>query len=181
MLLPITYTPIGIIRTPFTGIAGMPLQPSGAQDVFGTIELNPELSLGLRDLEGFSHIILLYHFHCVTECKLMVVPFLDDVPHGIFATRAPIRPNAIGISTVRLEKIEQNILHVSGIDVLDKTPLLDIKPFYPGYDNRIDAKSGWLARKKDVDIGSVRSDDRFVSKSHTSTNKTEQQSAEDDK
>lgn len=157
----ICYNAIGIIKTPFAGIAEMPIQPSGAENAEGIIELNPELTPGLLDLTGFSHVILIYHLHLVTSHKLSVVPFMDDKPHGIFATRAPSRPNPIGISTVRLTKIEGNLLFIEGVDMLNDTPLLDIKPFFSKFDNRPDARSGWLDDKKSEDIISTRSDDRF--------------------
>jgi tRNA-Thr(GGU) m(6)t(6)A37 methyltransferase TsaA len=162
MITPITYTPVGVIHTPFNNVVDMPVQPSGAQNVRGTIELDPEYEPGLSDLDGFSHIILLYHFHRVVGYKLTVVPFMDNIPHGVFATRAPVRPNALGISIVKLEKIENNILSICDVDMVDGTPLLDIKPFFPNYDIRTGAKSGWL-EKRDLNITEIKSDDRFVS------------------
>lgn len=159
----ICYNPIGMIKTPFTDIAKMPIQPSGAEDTEGIIELNPELSPGLLDLEGFSHLILIYHLHLAPKYKLSVVPFMDDKPHGIFATRAPARPNPIGISTVRLKKIEGNKIYIEGVDILNGTPLLDIKPFFSKFDNRLEARSGWLDNKKKEDIITIRSDNRFES------------------
>ena len=123
----ITYTPIGIIRTPFAVEAGMPIQAVAAQGVRGRIELDPALALGLRDLEGFSHLTLLFHMHLITSPALEVTPFLDTKTHGIFATRSPRRPNAIGLSTVRLLHIDGTTLHIEEVDMLDGTPLLDIK------------------------------------------------------
>ena len=157
----ITYKPIGFIRTPFPKISEMPVQPNGAIGVYGVIELNDELVSGLNDLEGFSHLILIYHLHLVKESKLSVIPFMDNKPHGIFATRAPARPNPIGISTVKLQKIEGNLLYIEGVDMVDNTPLLDIKPFFPKYDNQQNVKYGWLEEKVDLDITKIRSDDRF--------------------
>lgn len=157
----ISYTPIGTIKTPFTVVAKMPIQPSGAENVEGIIELNPQFIAGLQDLTGFSHLILIYHFHLVSGYKLSVVPFMDHKPHGIFATRAPARPNAIGISIVRLKRIEENRLFVEGVDMLNDTPLLDIKPFFSRFDNRPDAQSGWLDEKSMDDIATARSDNRF--------------------
>ncbi len=130
----INVNPIGIIRTPFEQPAGMPIQPSGAKGVKGTIEIKPEYSDGLKDLQGFSHIILLYHFHKSTKSVLTVTPFLDSEKHGVFATRAPNRPNAIGLSIVKLLEIESNTLYIENIDVLDKTPLIDIKHYVPEFD-----------------------------------------------
>jgi tRNA-Thr(GGU) m(6)t(6)A37 methyltransferase TsaA len=160
----VTYKPIGIIKTSFTKIAQMPVQPCGAAGSEGIIELKWEYIMGLVDLVGFSHLILLYHFHLVDNPKLLVIPFMDDKPHGIFATRAPVRPNAIGISVVRLQKIEDNLLFIEGVDMVDGTPLLDIKPFFPKYDNHFDVRYGWLEAKGDIDITTIKSDERFGSK-----------------
>ncbi len=157
----IRYQPIGYIQTPFMTISDMPIQPSGANCAEGIIELNPDLVPGLFDLEGFSHLILIYHFHLIKGHKLYVVPFMDDQPHGIFATRAPARPNAIGISIVELRKVENNFIYILGVDMVNGTPLLDIKPFFTKYDNRIDTKAGWLEGKNHIDIKKIKSDNRF--------------------
>ena len=159
----ITYQQIGVIRTPFRKISKMPIQPCGAMNAKGTIELDPELLPGLVDITGFSHLILIYHFHLVKGYKLYVVPFMDDQPHGIFATRAPARPNPIGVSIVKLKKVENNLIYIEGVDMVDGTPLLDIKPFFTKYDNRTDAIAGWLENKKDIDITKIKSDARFDS------------------
>jgi tRNA (adenine37-N6)-methyltransferase len=159
----ITLTPIGTIHTPHTDIRNMPIQPIAAEGIKGHIELFPEYAPGLRDLEGFSHITLLYHFHRVRGYELMVTPFMDTEPRGIFACKAPKRPNAIGTSTVRLTGIEGTVLHLEQVDMLDGTPLLDIKPFYPRYDNR-DAKVvsiGWMEKNRGIPLSSLRSDERF--------------------
>ncbi|MBD3404106.1 tRNA (N6-threonylcarbamoyladenosine(37)-N6)-methyltransferase TrmO [candidate division GN15 bacterium] len=140
----ITFEPIGIIHTPHTKLEGMPIQPSGAEGIKGTIEIYPPYIDGLSDLDGFSHIILLYHLHKSTDYKLKVVPFLDTVERGLFATRAPRRPNPIGLSVVRLERIEGNIVHIVNVDMLDGTPLLDIKPYVPEFEDTSDIKLGWL-------------------------------------
>lgn len=158
--MPIIYEPIGVIHSPFTDIADMPIQPSGAAGVLGTVELYPSFAPGLQDLEGFSHIILLYHLHRVQGVSLQVTPFLDSRPHGIFATRAPKRPNSIGLSVVKLLRIEGPIVHVENIDILDGTPLLDIKPYVPEFDGHPEARSGWLAPARDK-VQCKRSDDRF--------------------
>jgi len=155
-----SYNPIGIIRTPFKQAAGMPIQPSGAKGVKGTIEIEAEFIGGLKDLNGFSHIILIYHLHQSKNYQLEVIPFLDSVKRGVFATRAPNRPNPIGLSIVKLLKIESNILHIENVDILDQTPLIDIKPYVPEFDKPSAVKTGWLEKKK----GSVifkKSDDRF--------------------
>jgi tRNA-Thr(GGU) m(6)t(6)A37 methyltransferase TsaA len=167
----IVYKPIGIIRTPFKDISDMPVQPCGAIGVEGVVELYPEFSAGLIDVEGFSHLILLYHFHLIKGYKLYVVPFMDDKPHGIFATRAPTRPNAIGMSTVLLKKIVNNQLFIDGVDMIDGTPLIDVKPFFPKYDNQDNVKYGWLESKHDIDITKIKSDARFDSKKSPELNR----------
>jgi tRNA-Thr(GGU) m(6)t(6)A37 methyltransferase TsaA len=159
-LMEIQYHPIGIIRTPFTEIGGMPIQPSGATGVHGTIELYPQYVEGLVDLDGFSHIILLYHFHRVKAANLTVTPFLDTEPRGLFSTRAPKRPNPIGISIVELTGIESNILSIVNIDVLDGTPLLDIKPYVPEFDHHAEVRLGWIEKAKGRSR-EKRSDERF--------------------
>jgi len=143
----IKYKPIGVIRSPFTDIEGMPIQPIGADGVGGTVEIAPEYEAGLADLEGFSHIILIYHFHRSKGCALEVKPFMDDRGHGIFATRAPRRPNAVGISVVRLIGVQGCTLSIQDVDILDGTPLLDIKPFVPEFDVRPAERIGWLSKK----------------------------------
>ena len=157
----ITFSPIGTIHTPFSNLDGMPIQPSGASDVEGTIILDPQYEAGLQDLDGFSHIILLYHFHLSKGYRLTVTPFLDTVERGLFSTRAPRRPNPIGLSIVRLVRIDGLSLHVQGVDVLDNTPLLDIKPWVPAFDVRDNARAGWLDEKQ-KDSRSLKSDRRFV-------------------
>ena len=155
------YQPIGWIETPFESPEGMPIQPAGS-GTKGTVRLEPEYTDGLRDLDGFSHCILVYHLHEAGEgAPLRVVPFLGDTERGIFATRAPRRPNPIGLSVVEIDAVEGREVTVTGIDVVDETPLLDIKPFVPGFDSPGDAETGWL----DVsgsDIRAKRSDERFL-------------------
>ena len=159
--MPITFLPIGTIHTPHTDLANMPIQPTAAKGIKGWIELNPEYVKGLKDLEGFSHIILLYHFHKSQGYKLTVKPYLDKTEHGLFATRAPKRPNPIGLSIVKLISIDGNRLEIENIDVLDGTPLLDIKPYVPVFDGQTDVRYGWLEKAKD-EVPTKRSDDRFV-------------------
>ena len=154
------YRPVGIIHSPFKEIEDMPIQPTGASGIQAIVEVFPEFAEGLRDLEGFSHIILLYHFHRVQESRLTVTPFLDSQPRGVFATRAPKRPNPIGLSIVKLLGIEQNILHVENVDILDGTPLLDIKPYVPEFDQHPADRVGWLEQAKGR-VQRTRSDDRF--------------------
>ena len=155
-----TYTPIGTIHSPYTDIAGMPIQPSGARGVRGTIEIRSDLSEGLSDLDGFSHIILLYALHRCTGYSLTVTPFLDPAPHGIFATRSPKRPNAIGLSVVRLMGMDGCVLTIEDVDILDGTPLLDIKPYVPAFDAHPDTRHGWFEHTAG-NAETVRSDDRF--------------------
>lgn len=159
---PIELQPIGIIHTPFPDPKGMPIQPAGGAGIKATIEVFPQFWDGLLDLNGFSHIILLYYFHRSDGYKLRVVPFMDTVERGLFATRAPKRPNPIGLSVVQLDKIEDGLLHIQNIDIVDGTPLLDIKPYVPEFDQQSDIRTGWLdiARKT---VSERRSDERFES------------------
>ena len=158
----VQYKPIGVIHSPFKDPKGMPIQPVGAQGISGTIELQAEYEDGLKDLEGFSHIILIYHFHLSAGYFLQVKPFLDDTPRGVFAMRAPRRPNPIGISVVSLEKIEGTTLYISSVDIVDGTPLLDIKPYVPDFDGVEDVRIGWLANRVNR-AADKRSDERFKS------------------
>jgi len=154
-------TPIGTIHTPFDDLEGMPIQPTGAALVRGSIVMDKEYEHGLNDLEGFSHIILLYHFHLSKGYDLMVKPFLDNHKRGLFSTRAPKRPNPIGLSIVRLIKRDGNTLSIEGIDVLNNTPLIDIKPYVPGFDTKEVTSIGWL-EKSYKNAASLKSDDRFI-------------------
>ena len=156
----IEYKPIGIIRSPFEDTNGMPIQPTGARGITGTVEIEPEYAAGLKDIEGFSHIILIYHFHLSEGYSLEVKPFMDDHLHGVFATRAPRRPNPIGMSIVRLIKVEGCTLHIEDVDIVDGTPLLDIKPYVPEFDVREVEKTGWLLGKADK-VHEAKSDERF--------------------
>ena len=140
----IEYQPIGIIHSPFIEPDGMPIHPSGAEGVTGRVEVFPEYQGGLQDLAGFSHIILLYHLHRSMGFRLRLVPFLDTVRRGVFATRAPRRPNPIGLSVIRLVEVRGNILYVENLDILDRTPLLDIKPYVPEFDRQTEVRTGWL-------------------------------------
>jgi tRNA-Thr(GGU) m(6)t(6)A37 methyltransferase TsaA len=156
----VKMTPIGIIRTPFTDPAGMPIQPSGAAGVCGTVEVFSEYQAGLKDLDGFSHVVLIYVFHRSAGFKLQVVPLLDTEPRGLFATRAPNRPSPIGLSVLQLERIEGGILYVQNVDMLDGTPLLDIKPYVPEFDSPMNVRAGWLEHARKT-VDKKRSDDRF--------------------
>jgi tRNA-Thr(GGU) m(6)t(6)A37 methyltransferase TsaA len=156
----IIYRPIGVIHSPFKETKGMPIQSAGARGVAGTVEVIPECGDGLKDLEGFSHIFLLYHFHLSQGYLLRVKPYLDDSLRGVFATRAPRRPNAIGMSVVRLVGIEGCTLHIEDVDIVDSTPLLDIKPYVPEFDSREVERTGWLAGKAEK-AAEVGADERF--------------------
>lgn len=156
----IEYRPIGVVHSPFTELKGMPIQPSRAKDIAGTVEVFPEFQEGLKDLIGFSHIVLLYHFHMVTGYTLQVVPFLDSELRGLFATRAPKRPNPIGLSVVRLEGIQGRVLSVLDLDILEGTPVLDIKPYVTEFDGRTDVRIGWLEAAR-IEEREALSDDRF--------------------
>lgn len=134
---------IGIIHTQFTEKDKTPIQSIYSPDSKGTIELFPEYVEGLKDIEGLSHLVLLYHFHREEAYALQVKPFLDNAEHGVFATRHFKRPNLIGISIVRLDSVRENILKISEVDMLDGTPLLDIKPYVPDFDIRHDCRTGW--------------------------------------
>jgi len=140
----IRYKPIGIIHSQFKEPKGVPIQPTAAKGIDGRVELFPEYAEGLKDLEGLSHIILIYHLHLSRKTSLKVRPYMDNEMHGVFATRAPSRPNPIGISVVRLVRIDGNILYIKDVDIVDGTPLLDIKPYVPEFDVREVEKIGWL-------------------------------------
>ncbi|MCK5884291.1 MAG: tRNA (N6-threonylcarbamoyladenosine(37)-N6)-methyltransferase TrmO [Bacteriovoracaceae bacterium] len=154
----VSYFPIGIIKTNFDCKSGVPIQAAFGADHFGKVILNSEYADGLKDLDGFSHIHLVYHFNRHEEYKLIVRPYMDDTPRGLFATRAPKRPNGIGLSLVEIEKIEENIIYFKGVDILDNTPLLDIKPYYRQIDSRENATCGWLDEAQKIN---PISDDRF--------------------
>ncbi len=159
----ITYKPIGVIRSPFKEPPGTPIQPPAAADVEGTVELDPVYVDGLKDLDGFSHIMLVYHFHLSKPSPLRVKPFMDDEAHGVFAMRGPSRPNAIGLSVVRLDGIEGHILRIRDVDIVDGTPLLDIKPYVPHFDVRdqSNVRIGWLGENVQK-LPTSRDDGRFA-------------------
>lgn len=142
-----TLKPIGFIYTNFTDPITTPIQPSRSQAA-GRVEIFPEYAAGLQDLEGFSHLILIYLFHQAGEVSLLVRPFLDDKPRGLFSTRFPSRPNQLGLSIVLLEQRKDHILFVRGIDTLNHTPLLDIKPFFPEFDQFPgEVRTGWYSER----------------------------------
>lgn len=158
---PISFTPIGELHTPFISREGMPIQPTGRTSAPGTAEIYPPYQAALVDLEGFSHIILIYYLHRVEGWKPRVVPFLDKAERGLFATRAPTRPNPIGLSIVGLERIELGVLYLANVDILDGTPLLDIKPYLPEFDQpQGTIRTGWLSEIAG-EVENRQSDDRF--------------------
>ncbi len=140
----IKYKTIGIIHSPFKKPKGVPIQPSAAKGVKGRVEVFPEYTEGLKDIEGFSHILLIYHFHLSKNFSLKVVPYMDNTLRGVFATRSPSHPNPIGISVVKLLGVKENILFVQDLDIVDGTPLLDIKPYVPEFDITEIQHKGWL-------------------------------------
>jgi len=157
----IRYKPIGTVRSPFKEPCGTPIQPPGARGVEGTVEIFPEYKEGLKDIDGFSHIVLIYHFHLSDEFSLEVKPYLDDRIRGVFATRAPARPNPIGISIVRLVRVEGQRLLIRDVDIVDGTPLLDIKPYVPDFDSPEAERIGWL-EKNLKELPKTRDDGRFM-------------------
>ena len=159
-ILSVSFEPIGVVHSPHQEVSGMPIQPGAARGITGTVEVFPEYAPGLADLDGFSHLILLYVFHQVKEAALTVTPFLDDHPRGVFATRAPKRPNPIGLSVVRLVSIDGNQLEIENVDILDGTPLLDIKPSIPEFDHFEVTRVGWYQPYAGR-FRSVRADSRF--------------------
>lgn len=155
----IEYRPIGVVHSPFEDVDGAPIQPSRAKNARGTVEVFDEYVEGLSDLDGFSHIVLLCHLHRSRGYRLKVVPFLDTQLRGLFATRAPCRPNPIGLSVVRLLEIEGSVLSIEGVDLVEGTPVLDIKPYVGEFDDRSDTRAGWLeAARKQTEVA----DDRFT-------------------
>jgi len=157
----ITYKPIGIVHSPFKKLAGMPIQPAGAVGISGTIEIYQEYEAGLKDLDGFSHLIVLSHLHQSKGYKLQVIPYLDDTPRGVFATRAPRRPNAIGLSVVKLIRITGRKLSIECVDMLDQTPVLDLKPYVPAFDTQGRIRTGWLEKVQN-EVSRKQADERFL-------------------
>ncbi len=152
--------PIGIIQTPFKELEEMPIQPKGAADIISSLNINREYAQGLKDLDGFSHIYLIYHFHQATRSELEIIPFMDTQKRGVFATRSPLRPSHIGLSLTELLFIHDNIVIIRGIDVLDGTPLLDIKPYIPQFESPGKVRTGWM-NKDEEEVANARSDSRF--------------------
>ncbi len=158
---PITLTPIGVVRSPYQQPQDTPIQPGATRGVAGRVELEPQYAEGLADLDGFSHIVLVAYLHLAKFSGLRVTPFLDEQPRGLFATRAPARPNPIGLSVVRLERIAGATLHILDVDLVDGTPVLDIKPYVPAFDQPEDFRIGWLADRV-ARYRDARDDGRFA-------------------
>jgi tRNA-Thr(GGU) m(6)t(6)A37 methyltransferase TsaA len=169
---PFAFTPIGLVHSPFVTTSGMPLQAVAAQGAVAIVELYPQYAEGLQDIAGFSHLWLLTWLHATSAPTLRVTPYLDDQPRGVFATRAPRRPNPLGLSLVRLIDCEMSdgkaLLHVQDIDLLDKTPLLDIKPYVPQFDTHPyrhsdtpgEVRIGWFTDRVEQ-VYTTRADDRM--------------------
>lgn len=155
------FSPIGCIASPYRSLRGMPVQPAGAADILSTVHVNAEYEAGLDGLDGFSHIYLIYQFHQSEGYALNVMPFLDNQVHGVFATRAPRRPNPIGLSIVELVSVFGNAITVKGADLLNGTPILDIKPYAGKFDRIENTRDGWLENTTQ-EVGQCRSDDRFL-------------------
>ncbi len=156
----IRYGPVGVVRSPFTALEGMPLQSVAAREVRGEVVILPQFAPGLRDLDGFSHLHLVTHLHRGVPGGLEVVPFLDHSVRGVFATRSPRHPNPIGLSVVRLLGVAESTLQIAGIDLLDGTPVFDIKPYVPDFDVVAAERTGWLEGIADR-VHRIRSDGRF--------------------
>jgi len=144
----IEYEPIGFVRSPYKNLKEIPNQPHYAKDITGQVEIFPEYESGLKDLDGFSHLILVCHFHRSLEFRLQVVPSGETETRGLFSTRSPNRPNPVGISIVRLKKIENNILFISDLDILDGTPIIDLKPYVREFEKLSKVRDGWNDIKK---------------------------------
>ena len=157
----IKYKPNGVIHSPFKEPKGTPIQPSAAKEIRGTVEVFPEYAKGLKDVDGFSHLILIFHFHLSHGAPLEAKPYMDNEVRGIFSIRGPSRPNPIGLSVVRLVKIEGLTLHIQDVDIVDGTPLLDIKPYVPEFDMREVVKIGWL-EKRVHKLPTAQDDGRFT-------------------
>jgi tRNA (adenine37-N6)-methyltransferase len=158
---PVTYVPIGVLRSPYAALDGMPLQTVAATEVEATVDLDARVHGALRDLDGFSHLWLIAHLHRVDGWTPEVTPFLDDDrPRGVLATRSPRHPNPVGLSLVELLAVEPGALRIRGIDLLDGTPVLDVKPYVPLFDAREDVRTGWFADAAER-VRSVRSDARY--------------------
>ncbi len=159
----ITFKSIGIIHTPFKTPRGAPIQGALRPDIKGEVEIFPEFQSGLKDIDGFSHLILLYYFNQVKGYSLQATPFLDTTLRGIFAIRGPRRPNPIGFTVVKNLSVENNRIKIAGVDMVDRSPLLDIKPYFSDIDSHPDASKGWMKEKFKKEGKRTKADDRFIS------------------
>lgn len=160
LIMDIVFKPVGVIHSPYKTVENMPIQPSSARDVTGEIEIYPEFAAGLSDIEDFSHLYVIFHLDRVKNHKLKVIPFLDTVERGIFATRSPARPNPIGLSIVELTGVRGNILSIRGVDMIDGSPVLDIKPYVPDFEHCENVRKGWFEGKTEKAC-EIKSDCRF--------------------
>jgi tRNA (adenine37-N6)-methyltransferase len=160
MIESVSFHTIGVIHTPFKETKGTPISSLAGYGVRGTIELFEEYAEGLKDIDGFSHLSLIYYMHLVQKVGLVGIPFMDDKPHGVFAMRSPLRPNHIGISVIKLLAVHNNILDIEDLDIIDGTPLLDIKPYLPEMDSRTECRTGWFASNIQK-MFSIRDDGRY--------------------
>ena len=158
----IQITPIGYAKTEFKDLKEMPIQPIGGMDKIGEIIINEEFKEGLKDLDGFNFIYLIYHFHKNKKYNLTPIPFNDKThtPRGVFSTRTPVHPNHLGLSIVELIEVNDNIVKFRGVDILDGTPIIDIKPYIENFDKVCNPKSGWMKSSLD-EVAQKRADDRF--------------------
>ncbi len=158
----IQITPIGYAKTEFKDLKEMPIQPIGGMDKIGEIVINEEFKEGLKDLDGFNFIYLIYHFHKNKKYNLTPIPFNDKThtPRGVFSTRTPVHPNHLGLSIVELIEVNDNVVKFRGVDILDGTPIIDIKPYIENFDKVCNPKSGWMKSSLD-EVAQKRADDRF--------------------
>ena len=159
-----TIQPIGYVRSSYTDTGQVPKGLGTKHTMEGTLEVLPEYDRGLQDIEGFSHLFILWVFHKSQGYELTGKPPTDDRPHGVFTTRSPRRPNAIGLTIVRLERVEKNRLFIKGVDMLEGTPVLDIKPYIPRIDAYPESRTGWAEDKfgADPDVPPRVADERFM-------------------
>lgn len=143
----VRYKPIGVIHSLFKRVEDTPVQPGAAEGVESTIEVSPEYASGLQDIDGFSHIVVIFHCHLSRGYSLLVKPHLDDQMRGVFATRSPNRPNPIGVSVLRLLSVDGSTLRVGNLDIVDGTPLLDLKPCMPAHDVTTPDRFGWMSER----------------------------------
>jgi len=152
---------IGTIYSPFNSLENMPIQPKGAKEIEGYIIVDEKYEAGLKDLDGFSHIYLIFYLHQMKQAELLVTPFMDTIKRGVFSTRSPRHPNKLGLSVVELVSVIKNKITIKGVDILNKTPLIDIKPYIHNFDSVDKSKSGWM-QKTEKEVIQKRSDNRFV-------------------